>query len=91
MEITYSELMKMDVDELRNLNEMAIEIIKVKMDLIGKEKVKSLSVGDEFKIDHKNHVGQIFIVEKINKKKVVGRNKQTNMSYNIPFQMVQKL
>ena len=91
MEITYSELMKMDVDELRNLNEMAIEIIKVKMSLIGMEKAKSLSVGDEFKINHKNHTNQIFIVEKINKKKVVGKNKETGVSYNIPFEMIQKI
>lgn len=91
MEITYTELMKMDVDALCNLNQMAVEIIKVKKELLGKEKVRSLSVGDEFKINHKNHFGVVYIVEKINKKKVIGKNKKTGARYNIPFEMIERI
>jgi len=91
MEIRYENLIKMDLDELYDLNNMVIEVLKVKTDLLGKKRVAFLSIGDEFKVDHKNHGEQIFIVEKINKKRVIGKNKVTGLRYNIPFEMVEKI
>ncbi len=90
-EITYETLVAMSIVELRDLNTMVVEVIKLKKDLMGREKVRSLSVGDEFKINHQKHIGDIFITEKINKKRIVGKNKKTGLSYNIPFEMVEKL
>lgn len=91
MEVTYDDLMKMDVEKLRDYNKMIVETIKMKTSLLAKERVKDVSVGDEILIEHKRHKNVVFIVEKINKKNLVGKNKETGMSYNIPFELVKKI
>lgn len=91
MELTYEKLIEMSVDDLRQVNQMVIDVIKMKKELLGKENVKTLSIGDEFKIDHKKHFGEIFIAQKINKKNVIGRNKKTDIDYNVPFSLIKRI
>jgi hypothetical protein len=50
--MTYSELSKLSIEELRNLNSMVIETIKSKKSLLALETKDSLYVGAMVSVDH---------------------------------------
>jgi len=89
--VTHDQLVKMDIDELRKLNEDVIDVIKWKRSLIAKEMGNKISIGNRIKIDNKNYLGRVFIVQKINKKNLVGKEEGTNTEYNIPMDVVEKI
>jgi len=91
MDFTYDDLMKLGIDDLRKLNEMTIEILNMKKDLVAKENIKKFSVGKKFNVDHEKFKNHVFIIEKINKKNVIGRSKTTGLSYSIPISIVKEL
>jgi transcription elongation factor len=85
---SFDDLMVLSIDELVELNKMAIEVIKTKRRLEGTQKGYKLVIDAEVQINHAKHKGDLFIVKKINKTKAVLQHKKTNVSYDVPFSMI---
>ena len=56
--MNYSELSKLSVAELRNVNQMVIELIKQKRTIESLEKKLSLQVGMTVKVNHPKLMGR---------------------------------
>jgi len=69
--MTYSELSKLSISELRNLNSMVIETIKSKKSLLALETKDSLYVGAMVSVDHPKMAGHELRITKINRTKAV--------------------
>ena len=86
--MTYSELSKLLISELRNLNSMVIETIKSKKSLLALEKKDSLYVGAIVSVDHPKMAGHELKVTKINRTKAVCEMVNGKGSYNVPLNMI---
>jgi hypothetical protein len=86
--MTYSELSKLSIEELRNLNSMVIETIKSKKSLLALEKKDSLYVGAIVSVDHPKMAGHELKVTKINRTKAVCELINGMGSYNVPLSMI---
>ena len=86
--MTYSELLKLSIEELRNLNSMVIETIKSKKSLLALEKKDSLYVGAIVSVDHQKMAGHELKVTKINRTKAVCELINGMGSYNVPLNMI---
>ena len=86
--MTYSELSKLSIEELRNLNSMVIETIKSKKSLLALEKKDSLHVGAIVSVDHPKMAGHELKVTKINRTKAVCELINGMGSYNVPLNMI---
>ena len=86
--MTYSELSKLSIEELRNLNSMVIETIKSKKSLLALEKKDSLYVGAIVSVDHPKMAGHELKVTKINRTKAVCEMVNGKGSYNVPLTMI---
>ena len=86
--MTYSELSKLSISELRNLNSMVIETIKSKKSLLALETKDSLYVGAIVSVDHKKMAGHELKVTKINRTKAVCELINGMGSYNVPLNMI---
>ena len=86
--MTYSELSKLSISELRNLNSMVIETIKSKKSLLALEKKDSLYVGAIVSVDHKKMAGHELKITKINRTKAVCEMINGTGSYNVPLTMI---
>lgn len=86
--MTYSELSKLSISELRNLNSMVIETIKSKKSLLALEKKDSLYVGATVSVDHPKMAGHELKVTKINRTKAVCELINGMGSYNVPLNMI---
>jgi len=86
--MTYSELSKLSISELRNLNSMVIETIKSKKSLLALEKKDSLYVGAIVSVDHPKMAGHELKVTKINRTKAVCEMVNGKGSYNVPLNMI---
>ena len=86
--MTYSELSKLSISELRNLNSMVIETIKSKKSLLALEKKDSLYVGAIVSVDHPKMAGHELKVTKINRTKAVCELINGMGSYNVPLNMI---
>jgi hypothetical protein len=86
--MTYSELSKLSIEELRNLNSMVIETIKSKKSLLALEKKDSLYVGAIVSVDHPKMAGHELKVTKINRTKAVCELINGMGSYNVPLNMI---
>jgi hypothetical protein len=67
--MNYSELSKLSVEELRNINQMVIELIKQKRTIQSLEKKIGLAVGMKVTVNHPKLAGQELSVNKINRTK----------------------
>lgn len=86
--MTYSELSKLSIEELRNLNSMVIETIKSKKSLLALETKDSLYVGAIVSVDHKKMAGHELKITKINRTKAVCEMINGRGSYNVPLSMI---
>lgn len=86
--MTYSELSKLSIEELRNLNSMVIETIKSKKSLLALEKKDSLHVGAIVSVDHPKMAGHELKITKINRTKAVCELINGMGSYNVPLNMI---
>tara|TARA_R110002073_G_scaffold130075_2_gene276686 strand:+ start:65 stop:340 length:276 start_codon:yes stop_codon:yes gene_type:complete len=86
--MTYSELSKLSISELRNLNSMVIETIKSKKSLLALETKDSLYVGAMVSVDHPKMAGHELRITKINRTKAVCEMVNGKGSYNVPLTMI---
>lgn len=86
--MTYSELSKLSIEELRTLNSMVVETIKSKKSLLALEKKDSLHVGAIVSVDHPKMAGHELKVTKINRTKAVCELINGMGSYNVPLNMI---
>ena len=86
--MTYSELSKLSISELRNLNSMVIETIKSKKSLLALETKDSLYVGAMVSVDHPKMAGHELRITKINRTKAVCEMINGTGSYNVPLTMI---
>ena len=87
--MNYSELSKLSVAELRNVNQMVIELIKQKRTIESLEKKLSLQVGMTVKVNHPKLMGRELEAVKINRTKANLRVKGGFASYNVPVSMIE--
>jgi len=87
--MTYSELAKMTIEELRNLNSMVVETIKSKKSILALEKKDELYVGANVKVNHPKLAGKQLVVEKINRTKAVLKVLNGFGGYTVPLSMIE--
>ena len=87
--MNYSELSKMSVEELRNLNQMVVEMIKSKRNVESLEKKLGLQIGMKVTVNHPKLMGRELEVTKINRTKANLRVIDGFASYNVPVSMIQ--
>ena len=87
--MTYSELNQMNIEDLRSLNKMVVEVIKSKRALAGFETKQQLYVGANVKVNHSKLAGKQLRVEKINRTKCVVKVLNGYGTYNVPLEMVE--
>ena len=86
--MTYSELSKLSIEELRNLNSKIVETIKSKKSLLALETKDSLYVGAMVSVDHPKMAGHELRITKINRTKAVCEMVNGKGSYNVPLTMI---
>lgn len=89
MKPTYELLISLSIDELRDLNQMVVNIINFKKELLAKEKMKELNIGDEVKVNHKKLFGLTLVVDKINKRNACLSEKETGKIWNVPIELIE--
>ena len=87
--MNYQKLNQMNIDELRTLNSMVIDVIKSKKAMAGYETKQQLYVGANVKVNHRKMIGKQCRVEKINRTKCVIKVLNGGGSYNVPLSMVE--
>jgi predicted metalloenzyme YecM len=87
--MNYSELSKLSVSELRNLNQMVVELIKQKRNIESLEKKMGLQIGMKVTVNHPKLMGRELEVTKINRTKANLRVIGGFASYNVPVSMIQ--
>ena len=87
--MNYSELSKLSVSELRNLNQMVVELIKQKRSIESLEKKMGLQIGMKVTVNHPKLMGRELEVTKINRTKANLRVIGGFASYNVPVSLIQ--
>jgi hypothetical protein len=87
--MNYSELSKLSVEELRNINQMVVELIKSKRTIESLEKKMGLQIGMVVKVNHPKLQGRELEVTKINRTKANLRVVGGFASYNVPVSLIQ--
>jgi hypothetical protein len=87
--MNYSELSKMSVEELRNINQMVVELIKSKRNMESLQNKIGLRVGMLVKVNHPKLQGRELEVTKINRTKANLRVVGGFASYNVPVSLIQ--
>lgn len=84
-----SELSKLSVSELRNINQIVVELIKQKRNIESLQKKVGLSVGMKVTVNHPKLQGRELEVTKINRTKANLRVIGGFASYNVPVSMIE--
>ena len=87
--MTYSELNRMSVEELRKLNQMVCDVIKDKRRELAYEVKDELRVGMNVSVNHPKLSGKQLVVEKINRTKAVLKLINGFGGYTVPLSMIQ--
>ncbi len=87
--MTYSELSNLSIGELRNINQIVVELIKQKRTIESLQKKMSLQVGMKVKVNHPKLMGRELEVVKINRTKANLRVIGGFASYNVPVSMIE--
>ena len=87
--MNYSELEKMTVSELRSLNEVVVNMIKLKRNMEASIKKVALSVGMIVKVNHPKLAGRELVVNKINRTKATLGIIGGVGSYSVPITMIE--
>lgn len=87
--MNYSQLSKLSVEELRNINQMVVQLIKQKRTIESLEKKMGLQVGMKVTVNHPKLQGRELEVVKINRTKANLKVVGGFASYNVPVSMIQ--
>ena len=87
--MNYSELSKLSVEELRNINSLVVDLIKQKRTIQSLEKKVGLHVGMKVKVNHPKLHGRELEVTKINRTKANLRVVGGFASYNVPVSLIE--
>jgi hypothetical protein len=87
--MNYSELSKLSVEELRNINTLVVDLIKQKRTIQSLEKKVGLRVGMTVKVNHPKLFGREFEVTKINRTKANIKVIGGFSSYNVPVSLIE--
>jgi hypothetical protein len=87
--MNYSELSKLSVEELRNINQIVVELIKAKRTVESLQKKVGLTVGMKVKVNHPKLQGRELEVVKINRTKANLRVIGGFASYNVPVSLIE--
>jgi len=87
--MNYSELSKLSVEELRNINSLVVDLIKQKRTIESLQKKVGLSIGMKVKVNHPKLRGRELEVTKINRTKANLRVVGGYASYNVPVSLIQ--
>ena len=84
-----SELSKLSVEELRNINQIVVELIKQKRNIESLQKKVGLTVGMKVRVNHPKLKGRELEVTKINRTKANLRVVGGFASYNVPVSLIE--
>ena len=87
--MNYSELSKLSVEELRNINTLVVDLIKQKRTIQSLEKKVGLHVGMKVKVNHPKLSGRELEVIKINRTKANLRLVGGFSTYNVPVSLIE--
>ena len=83
-----SELSKLSVSELRNINQIVVELIKQKRNIESLQKKVGLSVGMQVTVNHPKLRGKELSVNKINRTKATVSVK-SGACYIVPISLIE--
>jgi hypothetical protein len=86
--MNYSELSKLSVSELRNINQLVVELIKQKRNIEALQKKVGLQVGMSVKVNHPKLVGKELFVNKISRTKAT-LSVKSGACYNVPISLIE--
>ena len=86
--MTQSQLNKLSLSELSNLNRMVVDTIKSKKKTDSKEKRKAFSIGDKVVVEHKKTSGKVFIIKEIRLTKATVHEVDGFGRYDVPLAMI---
>jgi hypothetical protein len=92
--MNYSELSKLSVSELRNINQIVVELIKQKRTIESLQKKVGLKIGMTVTVNHPKLSGKQLRVEKINRTKAVlsvinGPSYGRVSNYTVPVSLIE--
>jgi hypothetical protein len=87
--MNYSQLSKLSVEELRDINRLVVDLIKQKRTMESLEKKVGLSVGMKVTVNHPKLRGRELEVTKINRTKANLRVIGGFASYNVPVSLIE--
>ena len=86
--MNYSELSKLSVSELRNINQIVVELIKQKRNIEALQKKVGLQVGMSVRVNHPKLAGKELFVNKISRTKAT-LSVKSGASYNVPISLIE--
>jgi hypothetical protein len=86
--MNYSQLSKLSVEELRNINKLVVDLIKQKRTIESLEKKIGLQVGMKVKVNHPKLNGVELFINKINRTKATVSVK-SGASYIVPISLIE--
>jgi hypothetical protein len=86
--MNYSQLSNLSVAELRNINQIVIELIKQKRTIESLQKKVGLHVGMSVKVNHPKLVGKELFVNKISRTKAT-LSVKSGACYNVPISLIE--
>ena len=86
--MNYSQLSKLSVEELRNINRLVVDLIKQKRTIESLEKKIGLQVGMKVKVNHPTLRGVELFINKINRTKATVSVK-SGASYIVPISLIE--
>jgi len=86
--MNYSELAKLSVEELRNINQIVIGLIKAKRTLESLTNKVGLKVGMSVRVNHPKLAGQELSVNKINRTKAT-LSVKSGACYVVPISLIE--
>ena len=87
-DMNYSQLSKLSVEELRNINKLVVDLIKQKRTIQSLEKKVGLQVGMMVRVNHPKLAGKELSVNKINRTKATVSVK-SGACYIVPISLIE--
>ena len=87
--MTVTELNRMNIDDLRALNGMIIDVIKRKKTEVAHAVKNELRLGANVRVNHPKLAGKQLRVEKINRTKAILKVLNGDGTYIIPLSMIE--
>ena len=86
--MNYSELSKLSVEELRNINRIVVELIKAKRTVESLTNKAGLKVGMSVRVNHPKLAGKELFVNKISRTKAT-LSVKSGACYNVPMSLIE--